>query len=110
MVKSNRAGILFENHFTPRLKLLNLCENTFRRIFGFGGSKNFLSKVLWRLFESWLLLFDRFDLCNYWVSPAKNMVANRQLAEQPDNTMELRKAGFPIDFQFWFQVTCNEMY
>ena len=96
MVKSNRAGILFENHFTPRLKLLNLCENTFRGVF---GVRKILSKVLWRLFESWLLLFDRFDLCNYWVSPAKNMVANRQLAEQPDNTMELRKAGFPIVFQ-----------
>ena len=40
------------------------------------------NKVLWRLFESWLrlVLFDRSNLCNYWVSPAKNMVANRQLA------------------------------
>ena len=45
--------------------------------------------MFWRLpFES-CGAFDRFDLCNYWVSPAKNMVANRQLAiANPDNTME----------------------
>ena len=37
------------------------------------------------------------------------MVANRQLAEQPDNTMELRKAGFPIVFQInTFQVVTQK--